>query len=84
MNLSEYWPVYQYLNGGSNDIIMIDQKEIIANYELTSVDYVRNEAIMKNKENGIAYTVTLNKIDKNTPISSDFYRNTFTDLINNG
>lgn len=84
VNLSEYWPAYQYLNGGSNDIIMIDQKEIIANYELTSVDYVRNEAIMKNKENGISYIIPLNKIDKTTPISDNFFRNTFTDIINNG
>lgn len=84
VDLSEYWPSYQYLNGGATNIIMIDKKEIIANYELVSVDYIRNEAIMKNKENGISYTVALNKIDKNTPISSDFYRNTFTDIINNG
>lgn len=84
VDLSQYWPEYQYLNGGANTIIMIDKNEIISNYELVSIDYIRNEAIMKNKENGISYTVTLNKIDKNTPISSEFYRNTFTDLINNG
>lgn len=84
IDLSKYWPSYKYLTGGSNDIIMIDKKGIIANYELISVDYVRNEAVMKNKENGISYTITLNKINKNTPISSDFHRNTFTDIINNG
>ena len=84
VDLSQYWPAYQYLNGGANEIIMINQNDVIANYELISVDYVRNEAIMRNKENGISYTVALNKIDKNTIISSDFYRNTFTDIINNG
>ena len=84
IDLSKYWPSYKYLTGGSNDIIMIDKKDIIANYELISVDYVRNEAVMKNKENGISYTITLNKIDKNTTISADFHRNTFTDIINNG
>ena len=40
--------------------------------------------VMKNKENGISYTVALNKIDKNTPISDELFRNTFTDIINNG
>ena len=84
IDLSNYWPSYKYLNGGSNDIIMINEKDIVAHYELISVDYVRNEAIMKNKENGISYTIALNKIDKNTPISADFHRNTFTDIINNG
>lgn len=84
VDLSQYWPSYKYLNGGSNDIIMVNHKDVIANYELISVDYVRNEAIMRNKENGISYTVALNKIDKNTLISSEFYRNTFTDIINNG
>ena len=39
---------------------------------------------MKNKESGITYNIPLNKIDKNTPISTDFFRNTFTDIINNG
>ena len=84
IDLSKYWPSYKYLNGGSNDIIMIDKKDIVANYELISVDYIRNTAIMKNKESGITYNITLNKIDKNTPISTDFFRNTFTDIINNG
>ena len=84
IDLSNYWPSYKYLNGGSNDIIMINEKDIVAHYELISVDYVRNEAIMKNKENGISYAVALSKLDKNTPISSDFHRNTFTDIINNG
>ena len=84
IDLSNYWPSYKYLNGGSNDIIMINEKDIVAHYELISVDYVRNEAVMKNKENGISYTISLNKIDKNTPISADFHRNTFTDIINNG
>ena len=84
IDLSKYWPSYKYLNGGSNDIIMIDEKDIVANYELISVDYIRNTAIMKNKESGITYNITLNKIDKNTPISTDFFRNTFTDIINNG
>lgn len=83
IDLSKYWPSYKYLNGGSNDIIMVNEKDIVAHYELISVDYVRNEAVMKNKENGISYTIALNKIDKNTPISADFYRNTFTDIINN-
>ena len=83
IDLSNYWPSYKYLNGGSNDIIMVNEKDIVAHYELISVDYVRNEAIMKNKENGISYTIALNKIDKNTPISADFHRNTFTDIINN-
>ena len=83
IDLSNYWPSYKYLNGGSNDIIMINEKDIVAHYELISVDYVRNEAVMKNKENGISYTIALNKIDKNTPISADFHRNTFTDIINN-
>lgn len=84
IDLSKYWPSYKYLNGGSNDIIMVNEKDIVAHYELISVDYVRNEAIMKNKENGISYTIALNKIDKNTPISAEFHRNTFTDIINNG
>ena len=84
IDLSNYWPSYKYLNGGSNDIIMINEKDIVAHYEVISVDYVRNEAVMKNKENGISYTIALNKIDKNTPISADFHRNTFTDIINNG
>ena len=84
IDLSKYWPSYKYLTGGSNDIIMIDKKDIIANYELISVDYVRNKAVMKNKENGISYTIALNKIDKNTPISDELFRNTFTDIINNG
>ena len=84
IDLSKYWPSYKYLNGGSNDIIMVNDKDIVAHYELISVDYVRNEAVMKNKENGISYTIALNKIDKNTPISADFHRNTFTDIINNG
>lgn len=84
IDLSKYWPSYKYLTGGSNDIIMINKKDIVAHYELTSVDYVRNEAVMKNKENGISYTIALNKINKNTPISADFHRNTFTDIINNG
>ena len=84
IDLSKYWPSYKYLNGGSNDIIMVNEKDIVAHYELISVDYVRNEAVMKNKENGISYTISLNKIDKNTPISADFHRNTFTDIINNG
>ena len=83
IDLSNYWPSYKYLNGGSNDIIMINDKDIVAHYELISLDYVRNEAVMKNKENGISYTIALNKIDKNTPISADFHRNTFTDIINN-
>ena len=84
IDLSKYWPSYKYLTGGSNDIIMIDKNDVIAHYELISVDYVRNEAIMKNKENGISYTIALNKIDKNTPISDELFRNTFTDIINNG
>ena len=84
IDLSKYWPSYKYLTGGSNDIIMIDNNDVIAHYELISVDYVRNEAIMKNKENGISYTIALNKIDKNTPISDELFRNTFTDIINNG
>ena len=63
---------------------MINKKDIVANYEMISVDYVRNIAIMKNKESGITYNIPLNKIDKNTPISADFFRNTFTDIINNG
>lgn len=83
IDLSNYWPSYKYLNGGSNDIIMVNEKDIVAHYELISVDYVRNEAVMKNKENGISYTIALNKIDKNTPISTDFHRNTFSDIINN-
>ena len=84
VDISKYWPSYKYLTGGSNDIIMIDNNDVIAHYELISVDYVRNEAIMKNKENGISYTIALNKIDKNTPISNELFRNTFTDIINNG
>ena len=84
IDLSKYWPSYKYLNGGSNDIIMINKKDIVANYELISVDYVRNIAIMKNKESGITYNIPLNKIDNNSPISSDLFRNTFTDIINNG
>ena len=84
IDLSKYWPSYKYLSGGSNDIIMIDKNDVIAHYELISVDYVRNEAVMKNKESGISYTVALNKIDKNTPISDELFRNTFTDIINNG
>ena len=84
IDLSKYWPSYKYLTGGSNDIIMIDKNTVIAHYELISVDYVRNEAVMKNKENGISYTIALNKIDKNTPISDELFRNTFTDIINNG
>ena len=84
IDISKYWPSYKYLTGGSNDIIMIDKNTVIAHYELISVDYVRNEAVMKNKENGISYTIALNKIDKNTPISDEFFRNTFTDIINNG
>ena len=84
IDLSNYWPSYKYLNGGSNDIIMINEKDIVSHYELISVDYVRNEAVMKNKENGISYTIALNKIDKNTPISDELFRNTFTDIINNG
>ena len=63
---------------------MINKKDIVANYELISVDYVRNIAIMKNKESGITYNIPLNKIDKNTPISDELFRNTFTDIINNG
>ena len=63
---------------------MVNEDDVIAHYELISVDYVRNEALMKNKENGISYAVALSKLDKNTPISSDFHRNTFTDIINNG
>ena len=46
IDLSNYWPSYKYLNGGSNDIIMINEKDIVAHYELISVDYVRNEAVM--------------------------------------
>lgn len=84
IDLSKYWPPYKYLSGGSNDIIMINTKDIVANYELISVDYIRNIAIMKNKESGIMYNIPLNKIDKNTPISADLFRNTFTDIINNG
>ena len=84
IDISKYWPSYKYLTGGSNDIIMIDKNTVIAHYELISVDYVRNEAVMKNKENGISYTIALNKIDKNTPISDELFRNTFTDIINNG
>ena len=84
IDISKYWPSYKYLTGGSNDIIMIDKNDVIAHYELISVDYVRNEAVMKNKENGISYTIALNKIDKNTPISDELFRNTFTDIINNG
>ena len=84
IDISKYWPSYKYLTGGSNDIIMINKNDVIAHYELISVDYVRNEAIMKNKENGISYTIALNKIDKNTPISDELFRNTFTDIINNG
>ena len=84
IDIAKYWPSYKYLTGGSNDIIMIDKNDVIAHYELISVDYVRNEAIMKNKENGISYTIALNKIDKNTPISDELFRNTFTDIINNG
>jgi len=57
VDLSKYWPSYKYLNGGANDIIMVNRTEVIANYELISVDYIRNEAVMKNKENGISYTV---------------------------
>lgn len=83
IDISKYWPSYKYLTGGSNDIIMIDKNTVIAHYELISVDYVRNEAVMKNKENGISYTIALNKIDKNTPISDELFRNTFTDIINN-
>ena len=83
IDISKYWPSYKYLTGGSNDIIMIDKNTVIAQYELISVDYVRNEAVMKNKENGISYTIALNKIDKNTPISDELFRNTFTDIINN-
>ena len=84
IDIAKYWPSYKYLTGGSNDIIMIDKNDVIAHYELISVDYARNEAIMKNKENGISYTIALNKIDKNTPISDELFRNTFTDIINNG
>ena len=84
IDIAKYWPSYKYLTGGSNDIIMIDKNDVIAHYELISVDYVRNEAVMKNKENGISYTIALNKIDKNTPISDELFRNTFTDIINNG
>ena len=84
IDISKYWPSYKYLTGGSNDIIMIDKNTVIAHYELISVDYVRNEAVMKNKENGISYTIALNKIDKNTPISDELFRNTFMDIINNG
>ena len=84
IDLSKYWPSYKYLTGGSNNIIMIDKNDVIAHYELISVDYVRNEAVMKNKESGISYAVALNKIDKNTPISDELFRNTFTDIINNG
>lgn len=84
IDIAKYWPSYKYLTGGSNDIIMINKNDVIAHYELISVDYVRNEAIMKNKENGISYTIALNKIDKNTPISDELFRNTFTDIINNG
>lgn len=84
IDISKYWPSYKYLSGGSNDIIMVDEKDIVANYELVSVDYIRNTAVMKNKESGITYNIPLNKIDKNTPIAKDFFRNTFTDIINNG
>ena len=84
VDLSNYWPSYKYLTGGANEIIMVNEDDVIAHYELISVDYVRNEALMKNKENGISYAVALSKLDKNTPISSDFHRNTFTDIINNG
>ena len=78
IDLEEYWPNYSYINGGSNDVIMTET--IYANYELISVDFMRNLAIMKNKENNIEYSIPLNKIDKNTPISEDFRRNIFGDF----
>lgn len=78
IDLEEYWPNYSYINGGSNDVIMTET--IYANYELISVDFMRNIAIMKNKENNIEYSIPLNKIDKNTPISEDFRRNIFGDF----
>ena len=78
IDLEEYWPTYSYITGGSNDVIMTET--IYANYELISVDFMRNIAIMKNKENNIEYSIPLNKIDKNTPISEDFRRNIFGDF----
>lgn len=78
INLEEFWPIYSYITGGSNDIIMTET--IYANYELISIDFMRNMAIMKNKENNIEYSIPLNKIDKNTPISEDFRRNIFGDF----
>ena len=59
---------------------MIMTETIYANYELISVDFMRNIAIMKNKENNIEYSIPLNKIDKNTPISEDFRRNILGDF----
>ncbi len=78
INLEEFWPIYSYIKGGSNDIIMTEK--IYSNYELVSIDFMRNMAIMKNKENNIEYSIPLNKIDKNTPISEDFRRNIFGDF----
>ena len=78
IDLEEYWPTYSYINGGSNSVIMTET--IYANYELISIDFMRNIAIMKNKESNIEYSIPLNKIDKNTPISEDFRRNIFGDF----
>ena len=40
IDLSNYWPSYKYLNGGSNDIIMINEKDIVARALLTvDADY---------------------------------------------
>lgn len=81
IDLTPYWPLYIYISQG-NEVIM--EKDKVINDEVINIDYVRNEALMFNKESNIKYTIKLDKLNKDTNLSA--YLNiddTFTNLYYN-
>ncbi len=81
IDLTPYWPSYNYLSK-DNNVIMIDNK--ITNDEIIYIDYVRNEATLYNRESNIKYNIKLDRINKNSIISSYYsLDDTFTNLRGN-
>jgi hypothetical protein len=60
------------------------EKDKVINDEVINIDYVRNEALMFNKESNIKYTIKLDKLNKDANLSAYLNINdTFTNLYYN-
>lgn len=83
IDLTPYWPVYNFINKPDNQIIVKDY-----NYkydELVNIDYARGEISLFNKLLQIKRQADISSLKKNTKISDILSsKNTFYKLLKNG